>query len=123
MVYAFDVSTDEPQLSALSNFKADCLHQALSFLPKSSVDVRRVEVARAMRLTSNSIEPVTFRVPRLKVFLSVISNVFEHAVLFTFIVLHNVIIVISTSLKVICNDFLVVKVNCWSYVFNIMKYM
>ena len=23
----------------------------------------------------------------------------------------------------ICNDFLVVKVNCWSYVFNIMKYM
>jgi len=27
------------------------------------------------------------------------------------------------SLKMICNDFLVVKVNCWSYVFNIMKYM
>ena len=26
-------------------------------------------------------------------------------------------------LKMICNDFLVVKVNCWSYVFNIMKYM
>ena len=101
MVYAFDVSTDEPQLSALSNFKADCLHQALSFLPKSSVDVRCVEVARAMRLTSNSIEPVTFRVPRLKVFLSVISNAFEHAVLFTFIVLHNVIIVISTSLRAV----------------------
>ena len=27
------------------------------------------------------------------------------------------------ALKMICNDFLVVKVNCWSYVFNIMKYM
>jgi len=27
------------------------------------------------------------------------------------------------DLKMICNDFLVVKVNCWSYVFNIMKYM
>ena len=26
-------------------------------------------------------------------------------------------------LKMICNDFLVVKVNRWSYVFNIMKYM
>jgi len=26
-------------------------------------------------------------------------------------------------LKMISNDFLVVKVNCWSYVFNIMKYM
>jgi len=24
-------------------------------------------------------------------------------------------------LKVICNDFLVVKVNCWSYLFNIIK--
>jgi len=61
------VSTDAPQLSALSDFKADCLHQALSFLPKSCVNVRTVEVARAMRLTSNSIEPVTFRVPRIKV--------------------------------------------------------
>ena len=26
-------------------------------------------------------------------------------------------------LKMICNDLLVVKVNCWSYVFNIMKYI
>ena len=66
-VYAFEVSTDAPQLCALSDFKADCVHQALSFLPKSSVNVRNVELARAMRLTSNSIEPVSFRVPRLKV--------------------------------------------------------
>lgn len=66
-MYAFEVSTDAPQLSALSDFKADCLHQALSFLPKFSVDVRKVELARAMRLTANSVEPVTFRVPRLKV--------------------------------------------------------
>ena len=27
------------------------------------------------------------------------------------------------SLKMICNDFLVVKVNFWSYAFNIMKYV
>jgi len=67
IVYTFEVSADTPQLSVLSDFKADCLHQALSFLPKSSVNVRKVELARAMRLTSNSIEPVTFRVPRLKV--------------------------------------------------------
>ena len=25
------------------------------------------------------------------------------------------------DLKMICNDFLVVKVNCWSYVFNIIQ--
>jgi len=30
---------------------------------------------------------------------------------------------LTNCLKMICNDFLVVKVNCWSYVFNIMKYM
>ena len=66
-VYTFEVSTDAPHLDALSDFKADGVHQALSFLPKLSVDVRRVELARAMRLTSNSIKPVTFRVPRLKV--------------------------------------------------------
>jgi len=66
-VHAYEVSTDAPYLSALSDFKADCVHQALSFLPKSCVNVRSVELARAMRLTSSSIEPVSFRVPRLKV--------------------------------------------------------
>jgi len=27
------------------------------------------------------------------------------------------------TLMMICNDFLIVKVNCWLYVFNIMKYI
>jgi len=27
----------------------------------------------------------------------------------------------DVALKMICNDFLVVKVNCWSYVFNIFQ--
>jgi len=30
---------------------------------------------------------------------------------------------VAVTLKMICNDLLVVKVNCWSYVFNIIKYM
>jgi len=29
----------------------------------------------------------------------------------------------ALSLKMICNDFLVVKVNCWLYVLNIMKHI
>jgi len=28
---------------------------------------------------------------------------------------------VDAALKMICNDFLVVKVNCWSYVFNIIQ--
>ena len=31
------------------------------------------------------------------------------------------VIIVMRVLKVICNDFLVVKVNCWSHVFNIIQ--
>jgi coronin-7 len=65
-VRTFEICTEPPHINALSNFKGDGLHQALSFLPKNQVNVRNVEFARCMRLTSNSIEPVSFRVPRLR---------------------------------------------------------
>jgi len=32
----------------------------------------------------------------------------------------SILCVSLTALKMICNDFLVVKVNIWSYVFNIV---
>jgi len=35
--------------------------------------------------------------------------------------LESVVWVSFSALKMICNDFLVVKVNCWSYVFNIIQ--
>uniref|UniRef100_A0A8C2KS76 Coronin n=1 Tax=Cyprinus carpio TaxID=7962 RepID=A0A8C2KS76_CYPCA len=38
----------------------------LCFLPKTECDVRDVEVARAIRLGKSTIEPVAFRVPRVK---------------------------------------------------------
>lgn len=65
-VKAYEVAQDHPHLFSLSDFKADSLHQALSFLPKTEIDVRKVEFARALRLTANSIEPVSFKVPRTK---------------------------------------------------------
>lgn len=43
------------------------MHQGLSFLSKNQCDVRSVEFARCYRLTNNSIEPISFTVPRLKV--------------------------------------------------------
>lgn len=58
---------DEPYLFALSTYKAEGLHQALSFLPKSEVNVKAVEFAKAFRLTTTSIEPLSFSVPRVKV--------------------------------------------------------
>ena len=46
-----------------------------------------------------------------------------------YVITVDVVIVTSEAtnktggLKMICNDFLVVRVNCWSYVFNIMNNM
>ena len=43
------------------------LHQGFVFLRKTACDVREVEFARALRLGQSSLEPVAFRVPRVKV--------------------------------------------------------
>lgn len=69
-VFAFEISpTDEktPFIHHLSHFSCPSPHQALALLPKSSCDVRNVEFAKGFRLTNNSIEPVSFTVPRLRV--------------------------------------------------------
>ncbi|XP_069131157.1 coronin-7-like [Argopecten irradians] len=65
-VFAFEVAEEEPYITQLSTFTGDGLHQAYSFLPKISCDPKQVEFARAWRLTSTSVEPVSFTVPRVK---------------------------------------------------------
>jgi len=66
LVTTFEVSLDAPHLFALSPYRPSGLHQGLAFLPKNVVDVRNVEFARAYRLTNNTIEPISFTVPRVK---------------------------------------------------------
>lgn len=66
MVYTFEVMDEDPYITPLSHFSAEGLHQAYAFLPKVTCDVRDVEFARAWRLTSTSVEPVSFTVPRVK---------------------------------------------------------
>lgn len=65
-IYAFEVTEETPYLCPLSHHRCNSLHQGLSFLPKNVCDVSSVEFARAMRLTNNTIEPLSFTVPRLK---------------------------------------------------------
>lgn len=65
-LYAFEVSEEAPFLCPLSHHRAASLHQGLSFLPKNCCDVASVEFAKALRLTNNSIEPLSFTVPRIK---------------------------------------------------------
>lgn len=45
----------------------DSRSQGLTFLPKTECNVRDVEIAVGLMLTKTSVEPVAFRVPRVKV--------------------------------------------------------
>ena len=61
------VLSEPPFLFQTATFQAGSLHQAVSFLPKTLCDVKAVEIARAVRLTQNSVEPLVFKIPRVKV--------------------------------------------------------
>ncbi|ENN74720.1 hypothetical protein YQE_08702, partial [Dendroctonus ponderosae] len=65
-IYAFEITEEHPFICPLSHHRCNSLHQGLSFLPKNVCDVQNVEFAKAYRLTNNSIEPLSFTVPRIK---------------------------------------------------------
>ncbi|XP_011069100.1 PREDICTED: coronin-7 isoform X2 [Acromyrmex echinatior] len=65
-IYAFEVTEETPYCCPLSHHRCSSLHQGLSFLPKNKCDVASVEFASALRLTNNTIEPLSFTVPRIK---------------------------------------------------------
>ncbi|XP_008213494.1 coronin-7 isoform X4 [Nasonia vitripennis] len=65
-IYAFEVTEEAPYICPLSHHRCASLHQGLSFLPKNKCDVASVEFASALRLTNNTIEPLSFTVPRIK---------------------------------------------------------
>lgn len=66
-IYAFEITEESPYICPLSHHRCSTLHQGLSFLPKNVCDVSSVEFAKALRLTNNTIEPISFTVPRIKV--------------------------------------------------------
>ncbi|KAJ3640990.1 hypothetical protein Zmor_027520 [Zophobas morio] len=65
-IYAFEITEESPYICPLSHHRCNNLHQGLSFLPKNVCDVSNVEFAKALRLTNNTIEPLSFTVPRIK---------------------------------------------------------
>ncbi|XP_030763580.1 coronin-7 isoform X2 [Sitophilus oryzae] len=65
-IYAFEITDEHPYICPLSHHRCNSLHQGLSFLPKNTCEVQNVEFAKAYRLTNNSIEPLSFTVPRIK---------------------------------------------------------
>lgn len=65
-IHCYEVSEDPPHLFPLSHHKCSTALQGLALLPKHVCQVKDVEFARFVTLTSNSIEPLSFTVPRVK---------------------------------------------------------
>ena len=68
-IQAYEVHPDhatEP-IAKLPNYTAGTPQLGLAFFPKRAVDVKKVEVARTLRLTGKTIEEVSFSIPRNKV--------------------------------------------------------
>uniref|UniRef100_A0A8D0BGF5 Coronin n=1 Tax=Salvator merianae TaxID=96440 RepID=A0A8D0BGF5_SALMN len=65
-MYIYEVIPEAPFFLECNSFLSSDPHKGFQFLPKTECDVREVEVARAVCLRQTSIEPVAFRVPRVK---------------------------------------------------------
>jgi len=66
-IYGYEIAEDAPHMFLLSPYKCSTASQGLAFTPhKNALNVREVEFARGYRLTTNTIEPTSFTVPRVK---------------------------------------------------------
>ncbi|KAJ8346047.1 hypothetical protein SKAU_G00302400 [Synaphobranchus kaupii] len=65
-VHIYEIETEPPYFLECSSFSSSEPHKGLSFLPKTECSVPDVEIARALLLSKTTIEPVAFRVPRVK---------------------------------------------------------
>lgn len=65
-VLSFDVHPENERqpFAQLPPFTGGSLQNGLAFLPKTDVDVKAVEVMKALRLTMREIQEVTWKVPR-----------------------------------------------------------
>lgn len=65
-VYIFEVLPEAPYFLQCSSYNSSEPHKGLAFLPKTECDVPDVEVARGLLLSKTTIEPVAFKVPRVR---------------------------------------------------------
>lgn len=65
-VHIYELVPEEPYFIECSSFNSPEPHKGLAFLPKTECNVREVEIAVALMLTKTTIEPVAFKVPRVK---------------------------------------------------------
>uniref|UniRef100_A0A8D3C150 Coronin n=1 Tax=Scophthalmus maximus TaxID=52904 RepID=A0A8D3C150_SCOMX len=65
-VLIYEIVPEEPYFMDCSCFNSPEPHKGLAFLPKTECNVRDVEIAVGLMLTKATVEPVAFRVPRVK---------------------------------------------------------
>ncbi|XP_036776347.2 coronin-7 isoform X1 [Manis pentadactyla] len=65
-VFLYELLPEAPFFLECSNFTSSDPHKGFVLLPKTECDVREVEFARCLRLRQTSLEPVAFRLPRVR---------------------------------------------------------
>uniref|UniRef100_A0A8D0HHX5 Coronin n=1 Tax=Sphenodon punctatus TaxID=8508 RepID=A0A8D0HHX5_SPHPU len=65
-VFVYEIIPEAPFFLECNSFPSSDPHKGFLFLPKIECNVQEVEFARALRLRHSSVEPVAFRVPRVK---------------------------------------------------------
>ncbi|KAM9783455.1 coronin-7-like isoform X1 [Syngnathus typhle] len=65
-VRIYQLLPEEPYFVECTAFNSAEPHKGLAFLPKSECNVREVEIAAALMLTKTTVEPVVFKVPRVR---------------------------------------------------------
>lgn len=65
-VHIYEIVSESPYFIECSSFNSPEPHKGLAFLPKTECNVLDVEIAVALMLTKTTIEPVAFKVPRVK---------------------------------------------------------
>lgn len=60
----YEIVDEAPYFHYLTEYKSAVPQRGLAFMPKRSLNVSECEVARALKLAGNKMEPISFRVPR-----------------------------------------------------------
>jgi len=60
----YEIVDEAPYFYYLSEFKSPAPQKGIAFLPKRALNLGECEIARALKLHVNKVEPISFRVPR-----------------------------------------------------------
>jgi coronin-1B/1C/6 len=60
----YEFVSEEPYAFPLADFRSSVSAKGMAVVPKRGLDIMGCETARLLKLTSNTVEPLSFRVPR-----------------------------------------------------------